>query len=270
MPMEEQGTTDTSSDVTPKVAWQDHIPADLKDKPYWGALKDGDLSTVLQSYGHAQERLGKSITLPESAEDVEGWAKVSEKLRPASPDQYTIELPEVEGAQWDKEQFEWFRKVAFDNGLRADQFANVVKAFTDSRSKAYKDAVNQGLERSAVTQVKLQKELGPNYEMQLALAQRAGNLYFGQEVTESIVANMNEPAIRGLMKLGKQLMEDGVFGANPPESNGITSKEAALKRIAQIGSDRTGPYWSRQETEAKRAAVKEMEDLHKIAFPQTE
>ena len=265
--MPDQEITDTSSTTPTPVPWQDHIPADLKDKPYWGTFKDSDLSGVLQSFGHAQERLGKSITLPDSADDKEGWAKVGEKLRPATVDGYQAKLPEVEGAAWDEAQFEWFKKVAYDNGLRTDQFTNIVDAFTQSRTKAYKDALDQGLERAAVTQVKLQKELGTNFDMQLALAKRAGNLYFGQEVTESIVANMNEPALRGLMKLGKQLMEDGVFGSNPPESQGITTKEEALKRIAQIGSDRTGPYWSRDNTPAKQAAVKEMEDLHKIAFP---
>jgi len=251
--------------LTP-VEWRQHIPEEMRDKGYWKPVEQADLSTVLKNYGHAQERLGRSITLPEEGED---RSAVYEKLgRPKTPAEYDVKAPEHDGIGWGDDSFEAFKSLAHEKGLTQDQVSGLVDWFKTDLSKKVETAAETGYEQAAVVETKLKKEFGANYDMEAALAKRVGNLYFGPEATEAWFDTMPEPVVRGLMKLGKQMAEDKVFGTNPPELNGITSKEQALKRIAEIGGDRKHAYWSHSNTPAKQEAVKEMESLHVIAYPE--
>ena len=248
------------------VEWRQHIPSDMTEKGYWKPLEQADLSTVLKNYGHAQERLGRSITVPEENGD---FGPVYEKLgRPKTAAEYQVESPEVNGVGWRDDSFEAFKSVAHAKGLTQNQLSGIVDWFKTDLSAQLASAEDTGREQAAVVEVKLKKELGPNYDMDVALAKRTGNLFFGLEATEEWFDTMPEPVVRGLLKLGKQMAEDKVFGNSPPEMNGITTKEQAMKRIAEIGGDRNHAYWSFGDTPLKQAAIQEMESLHYIAFPE--
>jgi hypothetical protein len=260
----EDGTTTVNSDN-----WRDYIPEDLKDKGYWKPLANADLTTVLKTLGHSQERLGKSITLPGDDAKPEDFHDIYTKLgKPASKDEYKVEEPSVEGYNWGEESFNAFKEAAFNANMTQEQTAAVVDWFRDDLKSKVGEAQDKGLETTAIVETKLKKEYGPDYDMSIALAKRASHLYYGPDATEAWFDTMPEPVIRGMVKLGKQMAEDKVFGNSPPEMNGVTSKEAAIKRIADIGGDRSHPYWQTQESPAKEAAIKEMADLHTIAFPE--
>lgn len=252
-----------------QVDWRTHIPQDMRDKGYWQPLKDADLSTVLKNYGHAQERLGRSITLPASEDDAEGWNKIYDKFRPESPDKYDVSPPEFEGFTWDNKALDGFKKAAHESGLSNKQVKNIMDWFSQDLQQKVETSKQRGFEEVALTETKLKKEYGQDYDMNVALAKRASNVYFGNETTEAWFDVMPEPIVRGLVKLGKQLAEDKVFGTNPPEMRGVTSKDQAKKKIAEIMSDRKHPYWSLQDTQEKRNALQEVHDLHMIAYPES-
>jgi hypothetical protein len=261
-------TTNQQEGIGPEV-WTKYIPEDLRDKGYWEPVKNADLSTVLKNYGHAQEKLGKTVfSIPDNPDDAESWSKIYDKLgRPKSPDDYKYELPKIDGQEWNQETIKDFNRVAHKIGLtnkQAQEFMKWLGSDLNAKLKAHTEAK---LQEAATTEAKLKREFGKDYDARIALAKRAGALYFGQESVETWFDAMPEPVIRGLMKLGEQLAEDKVFGTNPPEMQGITTKEEALRRIAEIGSDRNHPYWSRDRNDPRyKAAVEEMAQLHHIAY----
>lgn len=250
-----------------QVNWREHIPADLKDKGYWKPLENADLPTVLKGYANAQERLGKSITLPDKPDDTEGWNKIYSRMgRPDAPDKYQYEIPKVEGLDWGEGAFDDFNKLAHSVGLSNDQVSKIVKWMGEDVQVKVKKQTDDAATASAVTETKLKNEFGKNYEINKALARRAGINYFGEEITNELLSGMNETVVRGLMKLGSQLAEDKAFGDNPVELQGAISKEDALRKIAEIGSDRKHPYWNSKDPRHSEAQG-EFTELHKVAFP---
>jgi hypothetical protein len=265
---------DTSNESVPSettVDWKSHIPEDLRDKGYWKPLESADLSTVLKTLGHAQERLGRSINVPTDESSKEDTHGLFMKLgKPENKDGYDITEPDVKGYRWGDASFDSFKDAIFDANLTQSQAAAVIDWYKQDLTKKVDTAENAGMDEAALTETKLKREFGDDYEMNLALAKRASNLYYGPETTQVWFDTMPEPVMRGLVKLGTQLAEDKVLGSSPPELNGVTSKEKALQRIAEITADRNGAYWSRNETAEKQEAIKEMAALHEIAFPGTE
>lgn len=259
-----QGTAPIGPDT-----WTKYIPQDLKDKGYWEPVKTANLDTVLKNYGHAQERLGRSVTVPDNPSDAEGWSKVYGKLgRPETPDGYKYELPQVEGINWDNQKVKEFHKAAHEMGLTNTQVEHFAKWVANDVKATLDDHVEKGMRKAAETEAFLKREYGPNYEMNIGIAKRASNMFFGNEATEELFATMPEPIVKGLVKLGQQLNEDKAFGSNPPEMHGVVSKEAAIKKIGEIMGDRKHPYWGNPADPNTKAALQEVEDLHKIAYPE--
>ena len=250
--------------------WSAHIPPDLKDKGYWEPVKDQPLSLVLKNYGHAQERMGKSIVIPEK-DDKEGWGKVFSKLgRPEKPEEYDYKLPEHKDIKWEPTMFGELNKVMHGLGATKDQVDGLVQWFT-------KDVVTKMEAHGAETQEKadkvlasIKKEHGSQADVSLAFARRAAETYFGAEVGKTFVdRNMHdEVLVKGMVKLGMQLAEDGAFGKKPLETEGAISREAAKTQITEIMSNRSHAYWGQPNLPDTQAALKKVEDLHKIAYPE--
>jgi hypothetical protein len=262
-------TSDESNVNQEVVDWKSHIPADLQDKGYWKPLENADLSTVLKTLGHAQEQIGKKSLIPDEHTPKEEAEEFFRKLgKPESPDNYELTEPDVKGYKWGDESFKSFKHAIHEANLSQKQAEAIVDWYKKDLTTKVDSAEEQGLDAAATTEAKLKRELGQDYEMNMALAKRASNLYYGNDTTEAWFDTLPEPVIRGLLKLGNQLAEDKVLGKHPPELNGVTSKEKALARIAEITADRSGAYWSRTETAEKKAAMDEMNALHQIAFPE--
>lgn len=248
--------------------WRQHIPADLKDKGYWKPVETADLGTVLKNYGHAQERLGKSIVIPEEG-DAENWGKLHGKLgRPEKPDGYTYKLPTIDGVDWDKNALAELNTKAHEAGITDKQLGVIMDWYSNGLKKHVEGTLDKAHTKAAETEVKLKKEYAENYEANIAFAKRAARLYFGEEYVTDVFSHMDESTVKGLVKLGKQLAEDKAFGNNPPELQGVTSKEKAQEEINKVMSDRKHPYWGNEHDPATREAVKRMGQLHSIAFPE--
>lgn len=267
---QEQNTT-TNEQAIPFQQWSSHIPPDLKDKGYWEPLKDQPLSTVLKNYGHAQERMGKAIVLPDKPEDKEGWEKVYNKLgRPEKPEQYDYTLPEHEHIKWDKDTFGEFNKVIHSLGINKQQAKGLVEWFTKDVITKNEKAYESVKEKAEKVLGEVKKEYGSHADAKLALARRAAEMYLGPEVGKDFIdRNMyDDKLVKGFIKLGTQLAEDGVFGKKPLEFEGVVSRDEAKRQINEIMSDRNHPYWGNPSNPATQEALKRVEELHKIAYPE--
>lgn len=263
----QEATSNEQSQEMGQASWKQSIPPDLKDKPFWSNYKDDDLGGLLKTTYHAQERLGRSITLPAN-DNPEEWNSVYDKLgRPKDKSEYKVSLPKLDGFEWHEPTFDKFKEVAHNIGLNQKQVESVVQWFSDDVQTKLSSAQDQGLERIAITETKLKKELGQDYDMAVALGKRASNLYFGPEATEEWFDTMPEPVVKGLMKLGRQLAEDKVFGNNPVEMQGVTTKAKALEEINSVMADRKHPYWGDPFKAETKQARDRMEQLHKVAYP---
>jgi hypothetical protein len=248
----------------------EHIPADLKDKAYWEPVKGQPLSTVLKNYGHAQERLGKTIVFPDKEDDVEGWNKVYTRLgRPESPDKYTYDLPKAEGIQWKKDGFDAYNRTAHSAGLSNRQAAAIAQWFTNDVVASAKAQTDAKLNQERGVRDKLSKEYGTNYDTHVNFAKRALEKYVGADAAPKVLETFagDEGVLRGLLKLGKDLAEDGVFGKNPYRDAGGDSPAEAQKRVNTILGDRSHAYWGNPSDSKTQEAYREVENLFKLAYP---
>ena len=255
----------------PYTQWSTHIPTELKDKGYWEPVKDQPLATVLKNYGHAQERMGKSIVLPDKPDDKDGWSKVFDKIgRPAKPEDYEYTLPEAKDVAWDKGMFTELNKVMHGLGATKDQVKGLVEWFTKDLVTKTEAANGEAKEKAEKVLASIKKDFGSQADVTLAFARRAAELYLGADVGKDFIdRNMaDEKLVRGFVKLGKDLAEDGAFGKKPPELEGAISREAAVMQINEIMSNRAHPYWSTTNSPDQQAALKKVEELHKIAYPE--
>lgn len=269
-PNEIQNITPTTPQPIDYNQWSAHIPADMKEKGFWGNVKDQPLEVVLKNYGEAQTRLGKSIVLPEK-EDKDGWNAVWGKLgRPESPDKYDYKLPEHEQLKWDPDTFKSFAAKAHELGAPNQVVSGLIDWFTKDVIAKNDNYANQFKETLAQTEGALKKEYGSNYDANIAFARRAAEMYLGADAGKDYVdKHMHEPAVvKGFVKLGLQLAEDGIFGKKPMEREGAISREAASKKIMEIMSDRSHAYWGNPGDAKTKDAQLEMENLHKIAYPE--
>lgn len=266
-----QQTQTSHEQAIPFSQWASHIPPDLKDKGYWEPLKDQPLSTVLKNYGHAQERMGKSIVLPDKPEDKDGWEKIYTKLgRPEKPDQYDYTLPEHDMVKWDSGTFSEFNKVLHSHGVTKAQAKGIVEWFTKDVLTKNDSAYAKVKEKAEAVLASVKKEHGTQADTKLALARRAAETYLGSDVGKTFIdRNMHdETIVKGFIKLGAQLAEDGVFGKKVLEFEGVVSRDEAKRQINEIMSDRNHPYWGNPSNPTTKDALQRVEDLHKIAFPE--
>ncbi|UOF78748.1 putative protease [Caudoviricetes sp.] len=253
----------------PAVNWQEHIPPDLKDKGCWAPVKDQPLSTVLKNYVHAQEHIGKAISIPDKEDDVEGWNKVYTRLgRPDSPDKYAYNLPKVDGLTWREEGFKDFSKVAHASGLTAKQATSVVDWFTKTSGAQHQLQTQAALDAESKVSAALKQEYGTNYPAYMGFAKQAAAKYFGPGKADTVMdAFRHDPdVLKGLVRLGRELAEDGAFGTKPYESASGMAPGSAKDAIGKIMADRTHAYWGNPTDPRTAQAYADMENLHKLAY----
>jgi len=270
---EDPGTLDNLDDTQSTVNWQEHIPEEYRGKGYWEPLKDKNLSDVLKTYGEAQSLIGSSVRVP-TDDDAESWNKFYAKMgRPETADKYEANMPSVEGVEWEDDQIGSFRKVAHDAGLNSRQ----VQKLYDWYGQSIQDRVNgdhsMRAKETKETEDALRSEWGLNFDRNRSLAKRGAQHLFGSEGLEALEQTVgnNRHVMRGLAKIGRDLMEDGLIGESSAEFGGLSRSDA--KREIEKLTAPDSPYWTKpgQKPDPRSQEIRDkVTELFKVAHPDDE
>ncbi len=224
-----------------------------------------DFPTLAKSYVAAQKFVGGSVRVPKDDAPQEEWDKFYGKLgRPESADGYQFPIPDVDlEAPLTKHILGTFKKTAHGLGLTPRQAQGIALAYVDMERQAEK--TNAAATATRIEELKT--EWGAAYENNIAIARSAARQLFGQRFIDSLNRSGygNDPdLIRGMLKVGKDLMEDGVIEVGEGFSS-LQSTQDEINKVLNLSKEERlkHPYWNRN-LEGHAEAVDRMFKLQEI------
>lgn len=196
-----------------------------------GGFETGDdaiarVRDLEQFRGAPADRL---VTIPENADDADGWGKVYEKMgRPEAPEGYEIQRPEdVEESAWDQPRLDEMAKVFHDKGLNKEQAQALVNAEMGYRKALGEQQARQEESDIANLTETMMNEWGGQYETQRALAVAGAKLAQEDEKTDINDLLGSAPAMRFWAKLGAMQAEGTMPADAQPGGGGNAQSEIA-------------------------------------------
>ena len=270
-----EGTMDNQSPeanepqaVNDPTNWHESIPTGLTEEPMWNSLKGQPLSTVLKGYAEAQKAVGGMIKLPQGEHDLDGRNRIYDHMgRPETAESYELALDDSL-MEWDQETLSAYKTEAHKLGISQNQLQGLMDWYQKSTGDSVGSANAEASQATALTEVKMRQEFGANYDYNKGIALRAASEYFGEEIAQGLGEDIsgNEGIFRGLLKLGRELAEHGVFGSNPHANLGGVSPSEAQTKIAEVNGDKSHPYWDKMNPNNAKAQ-QDMSSWFRLAYP---
>lgn len=244
------------------------IPEDLRKDGALMPIKD--LTGLMTSFRDGQKMIGGSIRIPKDDAKPEEWAALHAKLgRPETPDKYNLVLPRPEKIDWQDDKVKMFREVGHKLGFNHNQMHGILNMYADMVEAGDKNILAG---KTAALQ-ELAKEWGPEqsagYQRNMALVQRAVNLYGGEPAKEffNAVTEMgNHPIlVRMIAKMAADLDEADYLGGET--NTGSVTPDEAKTQIAEINRNPEDLYHAKFAGKPGHAErVIEVEGLYQIAY----
>lgn len=220
-----------------------HIPKELAGEKVWESVKD--FGGLAKQFVDSQKMIGGSVRVPKDDAPQEEWDKFYSKLgRPESADGYQFPLPQVEHGEWNKDAVSAFMKAAHGLGLNPRQAQGIMTMYADLERQAVK-----GRAGDTDARIKdLKDEWGAAFKNNLAIAKSATRQVFGQKFIDMLnkTGLGNDPdLIRGMVRVGKDLMEDGVIemGEGFSSLSSVQDEINAVMNLDKEGREKH-PYWN--------------------------
>lgn len=229
----------------------------------------GDVVKSYQEYEKliSHDRAGRTIVMPKDDKDEEGLKAFRTKLGvPETADAYKLEMPKEGGD-------ENFAKAAADEfhklGLTPTQ-AKGLNTWWNAKMAEMGGAAAQTNQAAYDAEVgELKKSQGAALEQNSAIVDKAASQFgVNPEVLGKLKQVMGPKAtFEFLLKIGQGLGEHSFEGAGGGSLGGGKYTPAqALSRISDLRKD---TEFVRRYTSGETAAVKEMKDLHAMAYPES-
>ena len=225
-------------------------------------------SELATAYQNLEKLIGvkdKLVTLPDSADDKDGWSKIYDKLgRPEKPEGYEFKMP-TEHA--DEKFAGWAREKFHELGFTKGQGEKLVTAWNEYVSTGLQEMTQNQQIKVQEESEGLKQEWGEAYNLHLGRAKVAAAALNVDEQT--LDALQGQLGYKGTMKLfhnisAKMMEADLTPSDGVPGFNAMTP-QAAQQKIAELKKDKSFvEKWSSGDNDAK----KKMNDLHKMAYPE--
>jgi hypothetical protein len=219
-----------------KDAWYNGLKPELKG---FAELKNWkDVDSAVESYQHLEKLLGadkagRGIVLPADEADTDGWNQVFNKLgRPASPDDYKLNVPEGLDGSMSKETAKWMHEA----GLSAKQ-AQMINDKYNAHVLENIQAQEAKYQQQSESEINsLFNEWGKEKDRNIELARR-GTAAAGlkPEVIAQLEKTIGAKQTYEMFKnIGASYLEDS-FESNSSAKNPMgMSPEAARVRLDQL------------------------------------
>ncbi len=221
---------------------------------------------AIKAARNAQAKLGipadQVLRVPSDANDKDGWGKVYERLgRPADPKDYQLEMLEKDKPAF----YDAIRPKLHELGVTKTQGEELVKHINSWMKTAVEENTAAQTAALAVDQADLKKSWGANHAVNQMIAQKAmQKLGFSDAEVKAMETVAGYKGImEKMLKIGVGLGEDRFVSNDLPGGKGLMTREGALERLNQKKADRA---WAAKYLAGDADAVKEANDLHRLAF----
>lgn len=265
--------SDAGAPNTPAPSWFDALPDGLRGEPSLQSFKGKDVAALAESHVNAQKLVGGSIRVPGKDAKPEDVEKFHGTLRthlgvPESAEKYVLSAPAntPEGVTWDSEKAKSFGTFAHSIGLTQKQVEKLAEWDMGERIASMPNH-KESFEKCYTSLRDGEGEVagwGAATDRNLAVAKRTIEVMFGSPVLEQLTKSgmANDPAfIRGLVKIGKELQEDGLI---VPEDH-VSTAEEHQSELAKIMSDPKHPFYVKDHAD-HAAAVRRVTQLNQLLY----
>jgi len=231
----------------------------LADKPVEDVAR-----AAIKSHQEAQKFIGapetELVRLPKDANDADGWNKVWTRLgRPAEASGYDV--GDLATREELKDFVEAVKPTLLKHGVPKAMGEALIRDIAEYTTKRGAD---ETVAKQAAVQVErdaLRKELGQNYDINMAVARRAAAaLGVTPEAVSALESTVGySQVMKMFMNIGSKIGEDKFITSE--HTGGVVTKEAAKDRIASLKADQT---WVKAYLNGDSQKVKEMHDLQII------
>jgi hypothetical protein len=242
-------------------------------------FKESGVEGLARGYVNLEKLLGadgdKRLLLPDKDATDEDRAAFWNKLgRPEKVEGYDVKMPEKvpQGYPVDvvKPRVDGFLKKAHQIGITQAQAKEVVSWFMEDEFSSFNGAQTHAKQVLAETDGKLRKDLGKAYELKTLMADRLLEQTASEELRSQLKAtgwNNNYDFVTWLIKLSDHFGEDNLTGDGKKKFDGAMTPPEAKSEIEKLKGDKKflDAYTNRKDP-GHKAAVKQMEDLHNLAY----
>lgn len=247
------------------TTWTDGLDEGTKD--YVATKGFQSPSSVIESYRNLEKLRGvpdnRLLKIPEASDSPE-WSGVYSKLgKPDTAEGYDLQ---VEKGQ-DDSFVNWAKDAFFKNNLTKDQAHQMVNQFKEFTQHAESEGKKAHETKTQAQDMDLRKDWGMAYHQNTALAQRiVAELGVSGEVIDSLEKTMGFSGVMKFFhnlgtKVGESQYVGGAPGTNP---NAQMTPQQAKAALDNRKKDRT---FTQKYLARDTATVAEMQNLHKMAFP---
>lgn len=290
--MEQQngdGGTGGGNNQPPAPTPFDGVAPEYLDKLTANGIKD--VSSLAKQFVDLQAHLGTSIRIPSEHASEEDRAKFIEKLRnhapnliprpdktdpkamaefyrsigrPEDPTKYPVEVPEEIKHMVSQERLSQLQKIAFDQGLSADQFKALIDADIGSTKQQWESTKTA----AEADKAKLKEKWGEAYSRNLNIVANMTQSTGAPQVLVDLVKSgeVTSDIADWLYQLSNQVSTKEGSTYRDQNGSSVMTPSEAQARIDEIMGNRNHPYWIPSHPDNKRA-IQTMIELSGFADP---
>lgn len=241
-----------------QVDWKEMLSEDTRASKSIESVKS--LDDLVKSYEHTKSLVGRKV----EDMDPEQISAVYNKLgRPETPEGYEIEA----GQNDDADIMDWYKQAAFEAGLPKEGTQSFLNKYKEFEASALEKRAEAAKLQNQVWVDDIKKELGPAFERDIGLAQRAVREHGGDELAEVLekAGVSNHPlVVKAFINAGKNLTEDNFISSG--HKSGIMSPAEAREKINTMRADPvTMKHYQDSASPRFKEIRKEFDNLYAVA-----
>ncbi len=254
-----QSPSDTATSKAATAAdWLQALPEEFK-KPL---AKFKDVSGLARSYLEAEKSLSKRLAIPDDKASQDEWGQFYNKLgRPEDKKYLEADERNVEN----QDLLDKYETVLYESGISKRQGADLLKRFETLTSELAANS-NKNLQAQKDQHLaSLQKTYGDTFDQKIPLMSAAMQKIGSKDLADLVEQTQYHPGLMQLLvSYGETLKSDALIsGTTMPK---VIGKESALAEIKRLTCDQNFMVQYTTDGLGHDAAVKQMMELHQIAY----
>lgn len=263
-------TTTTSTTDTGAKPWYDGHDAELVghyQNKGWDKLTPAEAAReAAKAHREAERFVGvpadQIVRLPKDANDQEGLNALQLRLgRPQTANDYKFDAVKFsDGSALDNGFADTMKQLAFNNGLSQVAAEKVAEGFVKYQESQAQTQSAEATAALATQRAELQKNWGANFDAMMLVAKNAATaLGIKPEVVNALEGQIGYKGVMEMFaNIGSKIGEDKFISNINPNAPGVTTREQAVARKAELMADKT---WTERYLAGGAAESKEMTAL---------
>ena len=248
--------------------WKESLPEDIRNEDCWKTVTD--FKNMATQFVHQRKAIGKDkVTLPGPNATEKEWGLFYATIgRPATPNDYKVDVPEELGEIFTPERVTAAKEMAHTMGITDKQFDAYMKHEMENTAAIIKQQEEQRIAAKDSVERDLKREFGQAYDERMAVAKKLVTDTMPQpEARMAFLQKFGSDPdfIRFASAVGGRLVESSAMVAELTQD----TPGDAMKKVSQL--QQLPGYMvddGKMTAEQRNAITDQIRELYRIAKPE--